>query len=334
MAGDAAALQLAIAKDPTVLRSDGDHAVMTAAVQIALHTRGDGQGPLSDEHLACLGVLVDAGADPTRGDGHGTTPMQAAVLCGATDVVELLIDRVRELSRGEPESLRRLMVGGLLGQVHGTPLVTALFYANTTLAKRLAHATGGALPDDLRTAAGLGDDLERFVDEEGRLQVSARPIDPFCFRPLEAFGELARPLEPQHTLDLALTYAARNGQRDAMAWLVAHGADVNANPYRGTSLLWAVYADQVEAAEWLLDHGADPDLRHDFGGIGHGEAAVAMHLAAQYGQLRVLRLLLARGADPTIRDGAFNATPLEWAEHEANSPQAAAILKMWLPGEA
>ena len=63
--------------------------------------------------------------------------------------------------------------------------------------------------------------------------------------------------------------------------MAALGADINANPFRGTPLLWACYSDKVEAAAWLLDHGADPDLRHDWGGEGHGVDAVAMHLAAQ-----------------------------------------------------
>ena len=79
----------------------------------------------------------------------------------------------------------------------------------------------------------------------------------------------------QEVLDEALSWAARNNQRDSMEAL---GADINANPFRGTPLLWACYNDKVKAAAWLLDHGADPDLRHYWGGEGHGVDAVAMHL--------------------------------------------------------
>ncbi len=46
-----------------------------------------------------------------------------------------------------------------------------------------------------------------------------------------------------------------------MTELVRAGVNVNANAYRGTPLLWAIYADRSKAATWLLDHGADPDLR-------------------------------------------------------------------------
>ncbi len=158
-----------------------------------------------------------------------------------------------------------------------------------------------------------------------------------------ATGDIAIPLNPgtpeQHAaVDLILNagadpsaadqdnWAARNNQCDSMAALVALGADINANPFRGTPLLWACYSDKVEAAAWLLDHGADPDLRHDWGGEGHGVDAVAMHLAAQYNCVGCLNLLLDRGADPTIVDGAHGGTPKRWAESQG-AVDAVEILK-------
>ena len=80
------------------------------------------------------------------------------------------------------------------------------------------------------------------------------------------------------------------------------------------------------AAACLLDLGADPDLRHGFGGEGHGVQAVAMHLAAQHSALRCLDLLLDRGADPSIVDAAYDATPLEWAV-ECGAPDSAELLR-------
>jgi hypothetical protein len=52
-----------------------------------------------------------------------------------------------------------------------------------------------------------------------------------------------------------------------MAFLLEHGANINAEPYNGTALHWAVRQDQTEAAAWLLDHGADINRRAGFGGV-------------------------------------------------------------------
>ncbi len=127
--------------------------------------------------------------------------------------------------------------------------------------------------------------------------------------------EWNRSFSRQEVLDEALSWASRNNQCESMAALVDLGADVNASPFRGTPLLWACYSDKVEAAAWLLDHGADPDLRHDWGGEGLGVNAVAMHLAAQHNCVGCVNLLLDRGADPTIIDGAHGGTPASWAEY-------------------
>ena len=137
----------------------------------------------------------------------------------------------------------------------------------------------------------------------------------------------------EDTLPQAVS-AARDGDVDTLAAVLARspevvstiGADVNANPFRGTPLLWACYSDKVDAATWLLDHGADPDLRHDWGGEGHGVDAVAMHLAAQHNCVGCLNLLLDRGADPTIVDGAHGGTPAGWAEY-GGAFEALEILK-------
>jgi ankyrin repeat protein len=51
-----------------------------------------------------------------------------------------------------------------------------------------------------------------------------------------------------------------------------------------------------------------------------------MHLAAQYSCLKCLRLLLQRGADRTIKDAAYEGTPLDWALH-SGAVEAVALLR-------
>jgi ankyrin repeat protein len=261
------------------------------------------------EQHAVVDELLRRGADASAAVNGGWSPLHAAAMAGHVDLARRL------LGAGARRD------GALMGARGGSPLALALFYAKTAVAQLLADPP---VPDSLRTAAALGRPIDRFVDGD-RLTAQASEGTDF-YRPLPGFPPWERTNQRQELLDEALSWAARNDQCESMARLVALGAHVNANPYRGTPLLWAVYSDRVAAATWLLDHGADPNLRHDFGGAQHGKSAVALHLAAEYGCLRCLRLLLDRGADPTIQDDGYHATPLGWAEH-SGATESAALLR-------
>ncbi|MFZ5894907.1 MAG: ankyrin repeat domain-containing protein [Myxococcota bacterium] len=261
---------------------------------------------------AAVDLLIDRGADVSAAAHNGWAPLHVAAMSGHIGLARRL------LAAGARRE------GNLMGARGGSPLSLALFYAKVGVAELLADPP---VPDSLRTAAALGRPLRRFVAGE-RLKPEAAEGSDF-YRPLLAFPTWKRTNDRQELLDEALSWAARNDRCEAMAELVALGADVNSNAYRGTPLLWAVYADRVAAAAWLLDHGADVNLRHDFGGSEHGKSAVALHLAAQFNCLECLQLLLDRGADPSIRDLAYDATPLGWAEH-AGSHESAAILRAHL----
>jgi ankyrin repeat protein len=96
--------------------------------------------------------------------------------------------------------------------------------------------------------------------------------------------------------------------------------------YRGTALSWAAACGRVDAVRCLVRLGADPSRRGTFGGPGHGEGVTALHLAAQNGSLDVIRVLLELGADPAVRDGLYDGTPANWAEHGGH-PAAAELLR-------
>ncbi len=262
------------------------------------------------EQHAAVDRILTAGADPSMSDHGGFAPLHAATMTGNLDLARRLLDA------GAPRE------GRLMGAEGGSPLALALFYAKNEMAQMLADPP---VPDNLRTATALGRNLDRFVDGDHLSPQAPEGVD--FYRLLPIFPEWNRTNSRQELLDEALTWSARNDQCESMAILVEMGADVNANPYRGTPLLWAVYDDRVTAAIWLLDHGADPDLRHDFGGAEHGKSAVAMHLAAQFGSLKCLRLLLDRGADPSIKDAAFGGTPLGWSQHSGMETSIAMLTR-------
>ena len=252
-------------------------------------------------------MILAAGADPSAADNDGWTPLHTAAMAGHTDLGARLV-RAGASVRSEA-----------YGKDGGSPLSYALFYAKAYMGSVLTPV----YPDNLRAAAALGADVGRFF-KGSELTPAAR--EGLGFYAPVFFPAWNRTLERQEVVDEALSWAARNNQCSAMAELVARGANVNANPFRGTPLLWACYSDKVEAAAWLLDRGADPDLRHDWGGEGHGVSAVAMHLAAQHDAVGCVELLLDRGADAAVVDGAHGGTPLGWAEF-GGATRAAALLK-------
>ena len=96
------------------------------------------------------------------------------------------------------------------------------------------------LPDDLPTAAGVGD--------LGRVK--------------EWFDDAARPA--QEVLDNALAYAVLNGHHEIADFLLAHGADINTrwSSHEPSSLLHElVFRDDYEAMQFLIDRGIDMTIR-------------------------------------------------------------------------
>lgn len=86
------------------------------------------------------------------------------------------------------------------------------------------------------------------------------------------------------------------------------------------SLAYACRGGHRDAVTWLVDRGADPRKRVPFD---HG--ATPLHWAAHDGRTEIIELLLQLGADPSIRDESFDATPRGWAEHNGHSSAAAKL---------
>jgi len=69
---------------------------------------------------------------------------------------------------------------------------------------------------------------------------------------------------------------------------------------------------------YLLDHGADIDAKGVFGATG-------LHWAAMNGHRETVEFLMKRGANLTIRDSRFGATTEEWAQEGGHSSIAAML---------
>ncbi len=100
-------------------------------------------------------------------------------------------------------------------------------------------------------------------------------------------------------------WAAEHGFGGRLELLARHGIDVS-----GAELVAQTFPDEVNARD---DEGATP-----------------LHQAAWEGDLPLIRRLLDAGADPSLTDGRFESTPLEWAEH-AYQTEAADLLRQAAP---
>jgi ankyrin repeat protein len=256
-------------------------------------------GATCDERLVAL--LLERGADPNAANAHGWTPLHQAGYSGLPPLARMLLDagaRPDMFARGDG----------------GTPLVIALFWGHRQTAELLAEH--GVHPRNLRAAAGLGrvDLVDELLPADGRLAPEAGAHRGF-YRPHSGFPHWEPRDDPQEVVDEALAWAARNDAVEVLDVLVARGADLEADVYRGSALMWAAAQGKVAAVRRLLALGADPNGRSTFGGPSHGEGVTPLHLAAGDGHLEVIEALLDAGADPTLRDALHGGPAVGWAEH-------------------
>jgi ankyrin repeat protein len=94
-----------------------------------------------------------------------------------------------------------------------------------------------------------------------------------------------------------LHFAAQDGNLEEVRRLVAEGRDINAFDSLGmTPLHYAVKAEHFEVAQFLIEHGANVNAHHEptISNTPLGDVAATC-------SLRMARLLVDAGADPTIR---------------------------------
>jgi ankyrin repeat protein len=240
--------------------------------------------------------LLDRGADVNRGNDYGWTKLHQAGYGNDRPLAELL------LAAGARTDLSARGDGG-------TPLVCALFWGHRRVVDLL-----GLEPRNLRVAAGLGrlDLIEELVG------TPAAGAHRAFYRPHGGFPAWQPSDDEQEILDEALVWAAKADRVAAIDRLVELGANVGADPYRGTPLVWAATNGRVAAIRRLLELGADVNGRGTFGGPDHGEGVTALHLAAQSGRAEAVDVLLAAGADPSLKDDLHGGTAAGWAHVGCN----------------
>jgi ankyrin repeat protein len=141
----------------------------------------------------------------------------------------------------------------------------------------------------IETAAMSGHrEIVELLRERGAAEARLDPVEEFIAA-VFARESAARAADPQVVARARearpglMVWAAARGNRDAVTTLVALGFDIDAK----------ARADVPIEQEW----------------------ETALHAAVSNGDGELVLQLLAAGADPTIKDSRFDATPLGWARH-------------------
>jgi ankyrin repeat protein len=103
------------------------------------------------------------------------------------------------------------------------------------------------------------------------------------------------------TQSTALMKAAQKGDDEKVSSLLNSGANPNVASPEGTPLMMAVAGTNAKLILLLLQHGADPN----FGTPAGGESAIM--IAADKGETRIVKMLLAAGADVNYADSKGDA---------------------------
>jgi ankyrin repeat protein len=294
--GDVEELRTLLGRNPRLARERGTNGntLLNLAVSIAAKA-GQGVG------LALVEALLAAGADVNDSNNRGWTPLHQAAYSNQTDIATVL-------TRSGADANEEAHGSG------GTPLIIALFWGHREVADLLGQQS--VAPGNLRAAAGLGNQelLDKCFTTEGVLTPEASAARGF-YRPHSGFPDWQPSTDPQEVLDEALVWACKSGRTEILARLLRSGARLDADPYRGTPLIWAAVCNRIDTAEWLIDHGATIDLKATFGGLTHGQGVTALHMASQCGHLGMVQLLIQRGADPKIKDDLYHADAEGAANH-------------------
>jgi ankyrin repeat protein len=219
--------------------------------------------------------LLDQGASVDARDRLGARPLSHAARSGHLQMVDLL------LARGAPIDARNL--------AGATALYFAAEGSHISIAERLIERganltlTGRSGISPVAAAAYAGNDA--------------------IVAALLAAGADAR--APDDTGKPPIVYAAAGARLDIVRRLSERNTDINARFANDlTLLMWAAGPDQnvpeaqaIKVVSYLLEAGAHIDDRDNRG-------RTALMIAAEGGHAEIADLLLARGADKSLKDKA------------------------------
>lgn len=321
---------MSLSNDPAILDE--------TRVAVFLRAVGIGDARVVEAMVASAPELVNA-VGPHPFWGGRPQPLHVAIESGRVDMVRRLLDAGADVS-GANDAYERW-----------SPLMLALHRRRGDLCDELSRrgakvglAEALLLGDDARVelllaAAALpavvpnGGSFVAFARTPAAIDrlvaAGASPTQPdrWGTTPLAAFSRLGEvgPALVRHLASYGVHAGpiefARLGDRDALAHLV----EIDAPSALADEVLVAAVEGRHHAlVGWLLDRGADVKAR----AAGQARQTV-LHVAAWLGDVEMVALLLARGADRRALDEEHRATPRDWAETAmtvTNNPRCAEVV--------
>lgn len=317
-----------------------DHARARALIEEGAHLdapQGDGATALHwaahQDDARAARLLLGAGANARAADDHGVTPLSLACLNGSAAMVALLLEAGADPNAGRTSGVTPLMTAARVGNIEvvrallasgadvaatehsrgQTALMLAVAESQTAVARVLVESGGGATTRStngftpLLFAAQQGNvDIARLLISAGAAVDEAAP---------DGIGgdTNARALFKPDTDATALMVAIDSGHAPLAAFLIEQGADVNHGGTGRAPLHSATQQVMPEVVSALLAAGADPNvrlekpmpllsryIRLDNGLMPTTLGATPFWLAASYGDVEIMRLLVDGGADPLL----------------------------------
>ena len=232
----------------------------------------------SQGHRQMVELLISKGADVNTKEQMNYTPLHKAAMNGHYEIAKLLVDAGANVNVEDSHNR--------------TPLYNAVLAGHKDVAGLLAGNQAYVPFPDLHFSAFMGDLAKvKKIIEEGA--------------DVDSKDGQGRTI---------LLFTALGGSKQVVEFLVDKGADINATAPTGTAVITpldhAIRFGHTDAVAVLLAHGANPDAR------GYCNV-MPLHRAAQKGRTDLARLLLDHGANVNIKGSSIEITPLHWATGHA-----------------
>jgi ankyrin repeat protein len=265
-------------------------------------------------------LLIRAGADATRADRYGVTPLSLACSNGNADIIRVLLDAGASANAADPLGETSLMTAARVGNLDAVKLL--LDRGATVDAKdpefqqtALMIAVRENHPDVVRLL------IDRHADVNAKTRTGRTP--PWVLpNSVPGFGHgvgIVRGGLPERGSRYLipgglspLLYAARDGRLESARLLLAAGAAIEQSDPNGiTPLLMAITNNHIDLARILIDRGAAINVSDWYGRTPLWAAVETRNMDVDNATfengvdrgpvLELIQVLLDRGADPNSR---------------------------------